>query len=80
MAFHIRNEETDALARRLARLRGVGLTEAVHDALRRELGRLEEEPAASELAVRFCRALRARADPRQGRPVDKRFYDELSGP
>lgn len=79
MAFHIRNEETDSLARRLARLRGVGLTEAVHDALRHELGRLEEVPATSELAVRFCRALRSRADPQKGRPVDKRFYDELSG-
>jgi len=79
MAFHIRNEATDALARRLARLKGVGLTEAVHEALRLEVERLQKEPSASELAVDFCRRLRARGDPERGRPVDKRFFDELSG-
>jgi antitoxin VapB len=37
MAFHIRNSETDALARELAALKKVGLTEAVHEALLHEL-------------------------------------------
>ncbi|MER8779055.1 type II toxin-antitoxin system VapB family antitoxin [Mesorhizobium sp. M0092] len=30
MAFHIKNPETDALARRVAALKRTGLTEAVH--------------------------------------------------
>lgn len=33
MAFHIKNPETDALARRVAALKRTGLTEAVHAAL-----------------------------------------------
>lgn len=32
MAFHIKNPETDALARRVAALKRTGLTEAVHAA------------------------------------------------
>lgn len=44
MAFHIKNAETEALARRLAALRGVGLTEAVTGALRNELARVIRLP------------------------------------
>jgi antitoxin VapB len=44
MAFHIRNPETDALARRVAAIKKIGLTEAVHEALRHELEREEAQP------------------------------------
>ena len=39
MAFHIKNPQTNALARRLAALKNTGLTEAVHTALAHELER-----------------------------------------
>lgn len=79
MAFHIRNPETDRLARRLAALKKVGLTEAVHAALERELEREQAVPSEVELAVEFSRKLRARGHPRKGKPADKAFYDALSG-
>ena len=37
MAFHVRDGETDALVRELARREGVGLTEAVKSLLRNAL-------------------------------------------
>ncbi len=79
MAFHIRNPETDALARRVARIKRTGLTEAVHEALRNELARVNAQPSKGEIALQFCRALRARGKPEQGLPADKAFFDELSG-
>lgn len=79
MAFHIRNPETDRLARKVAALRGVGLTEAVHEALKRELERDSLQPPLEERILDFGRRLRAEGDPDRGRPADKTFYDSLSG-
>lgn len=79
MAFHIRNPETDRLARQVARLKGTGLTEAVHTALEHELAR---ETASTSLAERidaFSRELRKRSHPERGQPADKAFFDSLSG-
>ena len=77
MAFHIRDEETDTLVRELARRKGVGLTEAVKLAVRRELNaQKEQEP----LSVKFRRiADRIAQYPDTGVELDKRFFDELSG-
>lgn len=77
MAFHIKNPETDALARRVAALKKVGLTEAVHTALRHELEREEGKPSLVEIGVRFVRELRAKGDPSKGKPADKVFRDSL---
>lgn len=77
MAIHIRNPETDVLARKLAARLNVGLTEAVHVALVHEL---EEEEARASLVERsreFARALRASGDPSKGLPVDKDVIDSL---
>jgi antitoxin VapB len=79
MAFLIKNRETDELARRLARLRKVGITEAVRQALQHELEREEARPRIVDLAVQFCRDLRSRRNPRKSRPADKAFFDRLSG-
>lgn len=79
MAFLIKNRETDELARRLAGIKQVGITEAVHEALRHELEREEAKPKLVDVAVRFCRELRARSNPRKGKPADKAFFDRLSG-
>ncbi|MER8974411.1 type II toxin-antitoxin system VapB family antitoxin [Mesorhizobium sp. M0800] len=50
MAFHIKNPETDALARRIAALKRTGRTEAVHAALKHELEREQARPSLVEMA------------------------------
>ena len=77
MAFHVRDPETDALVRRLAKAEGIGLTEAVKRAVRETL-------AAREKVVPLEERVRAIQDdlaryPRTGRAADKAFYDSLSG-
>lgn len=77
MAFHIKNPETDVLARRVAALKKVGLTEAVHTALVHELEREQGKPSLVDLGVQFCRDLRAKGDPTRGNAADKAFRDSL---
>lgn len=77
MAFHIKNPETDALARKLAALKSTGLTEAVHAALAHELEREQGKPSLVDLGVSFCRNLRAKGNPARGLPADKAFRDSL---
>ena len=77
MAFHIKNPDTDALARKVAGLKKIGLTEAVHTALLHELEREHGKPSLVELGVQFCRDLRARGNPNSGRPADREFRDSL---
>ena len=77
MAFHIRDKETDALVRELARRKGTGLTEAVKLAVRRELDSdIPQEP----LRERLRKIADAIAEyPSTGAKADKAFFDELSG-
>lgn len=77
MAFHIKKPATDALARRVAALKKIGLTEAVHMALTHELECEQDKPPLADLGVQFCRDLRARGNPQSGKPADKAFRDSL---
>ncbi|MDF2117988.1 type II toxin-antitoxin system VapB family antitoxin [Roseiarcaceae bacterium H3SJ34-1] len=77
MAFHIKNAKTDALARRVAALKKISLTEAVHTALAHELEREQGKPSLVDLGIQFARDLRARGNPTKGRPADKAFRDNL---
>jgi antitoxin VapB len=77
MAFHIKNPETEALARKVAALKKTGLTQAVHTALVHELEREQGRPSVVELGIDFARNLRARGNPEKGRPADKLFRDSL---
>ena len=77
MAFHIKNRETDALARKVAALKKTGLTEAVHAALSHELERERAKPSLVELSLAFARDLRAKGNPEKGLPADKAFIDSL---
>jgi antitoxin VapB len=77
LAFHIKNPQTEALARKVAGLKGVGLTEAVHTALAHELEREQAKPSLVEVGVDFCRRLRAKGRPDRGQPADKAFRDSL---
>jgi len=77
MTVLIKNPETDALVRRLAKQRGTGLTETVHIAVQNELKR-ESEPSAYIIrAMDFVRRLHEQYPPELGQPVDKAFIDSL---
>lgn len=73
----IKNPETDALARRVAALKKIGLTEAVHMALAHELEREQGNPSLVDLGVRFCRDLKAKGNAQSGKPADEAFRDSL---
>jgi antitoxin VapB len=78
MAFHIRDDRTDALARELARKTGRGLTESVRMALESELKRRDEDIAQRRAAMeRFLAEMDAL--PKTGLKADKAFFDEISG-
>lgn len=77
MAFHIRDPETDRLARELARLQGDGITGAVKSALQ---AMLAEERRKVPLLERIKDHRRDRSGTWDGgRKADKAFYDWLSG-
>ena len=76
MAFHIRDAEADVQVRRLARERGLGITDAVKLAVANELARGE----AARMVERIGDIQRDIAAKRRARvTVDKAFFDELSG-
>lgn len=77
MAFHIRDAETDRLARRLSELKGVGLTEAVRAALRSEVEREEQRLPLIE-RIRDLQDIVASAGP-TGLKADKAWFDEMWG-
>ena len=75
MAFHVRNRETELLARELARRAKLGLTEAVHLALTNELRRRKRAIPLWERTAQLRKRIKARVkDPR---PVGKAFRDDL---
>ncbi len=78
MAFHIRDEATDTLARKLARRTGKGLTETVRLALEAELRRRDDDLARRQAELDAILA-RLDATPRTGLKADKAFFDEISG-
>ena len=78
MAFHVRDKETDALVRRLASERGVGLTEAVKQAVAGELARSPKAIAEKMARIQEVRDRAARW-PNTGPVADKAFLDALSG-
>ena len=77
MAFHIKNPETDALARKVAALKQTGLTDAVHEALRHELEREQAKPSLVDVGIAFLRNLRGKGRPERAQPVGKEFRDSL---
>jgi antitoxin VapB len=81
MALSIKTEEADRLARKLARLRGETITEAVTVALREQCAREEAKPrtpaeklaAMNEIVAEMQKHLVDR------RPVTKAEWDEING-
>jgi antitoxin VapB len=77
MAFHVRDKETDALVRELARREGIGLTEAVKRAVGEKLDARNREAPLDERLRKIADRLDAYPD--TGVTIDKAFYDDLSG-
>ena len=78
MAFHVRDSETDAAVRELAKLSGLSLTDAIKQAVEHELLRLEQvkRPLSDRLGIIQHRIA---GFGKTGLDADKAFYDELSG-
>jgi antitoxin VapB len=75
MPLHVRNRETEKLARELARSAKLGLTEAVHMALANELRRRQQAVPLWERTAALRRRVTSRV--KDAEPVDKAFRDEL---
>ena len=74
--LQIRNERVAALAAKLAAIRKISKADAIRQALKNELARIESGKPLTER----LRALQDRSRAaRHGLEPDKAFYDELSG-
>jgi antitoxin VapB len=76
MAFHVRDPETDALVRKLAKREGVGLTEAVKLAVSARLAADKRFPLAQRIKKLADEVAKY---PETGLKADKAFFDDLSG-
>ena len=81
MAFHVRDPKTDALVRELARNRGIGLTEAIREAVEKTLA---DDAVGNGVQPSLADRLKPLLDemdrlPRTGLKADKKFFDELWG-
>ena len=77
MGISIKSEEVEALARKLAKQNGLGVTAVIHKALKELDAQSRQEPSLWEKSA----PLRARiaAMPDTGLKADRAFYDDLSG-
>lgn len=78
MAFHIRDQVTDAAVRRLAKLKRKTLTATVRDAVEHEYRRECEQIPFMEHVAAIQKRFRALGEP-TGLSANKAFFDELSG-
>jgi antitoxin VapB len=80
MVIHVKDDETDALVRRLASLRGIGITsaikEAVAEAIEADQKNAHKAPLDEQLETLFERWDRL---PRSSVKTDKAFFDDLWG-
>jgi antitoxin VapB len=77
MAIHVRDPETDALVRKLAAKKGIGITEAIREAVSNELDREDSKLSLWERTADIRAELNANPD--QNFTPDKAFFDWLSG-
>jgi len=77
MALHIRHPETDRAVRRLAKLKGKGLTATIREAVEHEYDRIRQG-SRLEAIKRLQAEVAAKRRP-GGLPADKAFFDWLSG-
>jgi len=82
MAIHVKDPKTDALVRRLAEMRGIGITDAIREAVEETLA--AEKAAARQPVAALRRKLQPLFDEMDSyalddKPVDKAFFDTLWG-
>ena len=80
MAINVKDPKTDALVRRLAEMRGIGITEAIREAVEETLA--AEKAAAQQPVEALRRKLQPLFDEMEayrldGAPIDKKFFDEM---
>jgi antitoxin VapB len=80
MTIYLKDEATSKAVRKLARLRGTTLTEAVRSAVADALAKQNESKRSTKVldALRKLQVEIAKY-PRTGLKADKAFFDELSG-
>lgn len=78
MAFHVRDQETDASVRRLAKRKNKTLTATIREACDHEYEREFGGDSIMPAVRQAQKELDAISRP-GGLPADKAFYDELSG-
>lgn len=78
MAFHVRDPETDALVRRYAEEKRMGITDAIRLAVTK--AREADDKARAEKLAKID-AILAEVDswPRSGLEADKEFFDMING-
>ena len=79
MTINITNREADALTRRLARIEGVGVTEAVVIAMKEALAKRTKSETPLETAARIRRELGIVLTDEMRKPLPQSVWDEMSG-
>jgi len=79
MTINITNPEADRLARQLARMEGVSLTEAVAMAVREAIEKRRRQETPLETAARLRAELGIALPERARKPLPRSAYDEMSG-
>lgn len=79
MTINITNKEADALTRRLARIEGVSLTEAIVIAMREALARRRTADGMRASVDRLHAEFGVKLTDEQREPLPRGIYDEMSG-
>ena len=78
MGIYVKDAATDRAVRKLAKLRGTTLTNAIRSAVEKDLATEKvgeadvDDAAVDEIIARFA------SYPRTGKKADKKFYDSLN--
>jgi len=80
MAIHVKDPKTDALVRKLAEMRGIGITEAIREAVEETIA--AEKASSKEPVEMLRRRLQPLFDeidayPSNGEQADKVFFDKM---
>ncbi|TPN89717.1 hypothetical protein FJ987_02120 [Mesorhizobium sp. CU2] len=79
MTININNKEADSLTRTLARIEGVGITEAIVIAMREALERRRNRETPLQTAARLRAEFGIELSEQARKPLPRSIYDELSG-
>jgi antitoxin VapB len=79
LTINVTNKEADALTRKLAKMEGVGVTEAIVIAVREALERRRARETPLETAARLRAEFGIELSEQAREPLPRSIYDELSG-